>query len=444
MQASDIPYKFAQIWAAAAAAGYVTDPIPETITGAAASQELGFPPITAEPIGSGGVPPDIADFNGMFSYLSGWANWFQAGAPVRYDATFQSDIGGYPEGAIVESASTPGRFWISTTDNNAGNPDTGSTNWRPWPWFHTAATGTASLSRITSFTNYQVSVGATVTLPPASTAEGALFAFYAAGACTIGSGGAGGTFSGGPMTGATSVALATNDWLMVVSSGANWRVLSSSISQGRLLGVQVWAGNATYTPASGMRVVIFEVQGSGASGGGTQATGAGEAAAGGGGGAGGYAKGVFTAGAVGASQAVTVGAAVAGLTGSAGQNGNTSSVGALISAPGGMAGDVGLATTSFVQGTVGGGPSAAPSGGNIETNVGGAGGFGITYADDNCNGGYGGISHYGAGGVTQTNGNGADGINYGSGGAGGQAIQSSGDTAGGASAPGRVTAWEYS
>src|SRR6185312_13578810 len=125
MLASDIPYKFAEIWAAAAAGGYVTDPIPGTATGADASQHLGFPPITAMLPGAGGIPPTIQDFNGVLFYLSAWVRWQQTGTAVPYDATFQSNIGGYPNGAVVGSTVVPYRKWLSTADNNTSNPDTG-------------------------------------------------------------------------------------------------------------------------------------------------------------------------------------------------------------------------------------------------------------------------------------------------------------------------------
>jgi len=129
MQASDIPYKFAQPWGNAAGVGYLTDPIPTTASGGAASQSEGFPPITATPTGAGGIPPDIADFNGAFSYFSLWDRWQQAGGSVPYDATFQSDIGGYPAGARVRSAS--GLYdWLCLVDDNVTNPETGGAGWQ--------------------------------------------------------------------------------------------------------------------------------------------------------------------------------------------------------------------------------------------------------------------------------------------------------------------------
>lgn len=128
MQASDIPYKFAVPWASAATVGYVNT-IPATATGGSASQELGFPPITAAPTGAGGIPPDIADMNGALLYATQWAQWAQAGGPIGYDGTFSTDVGGYPKAAVVSSASVAGNYWLSTAENNTTDPDAGGANW---------------------------------------------------------------------------------------------------------------------------------------------------------------------------------------------------------------------------------------------------------------------------------------------------------------------------
>jgi hypothetical protein len=128
MLASGIPYKFATPWAVDATTGYITSAIPATTTGAAASQQLGFPPITAAPTGAGGIPPNIADFNGFGLYVTAWNQWQQAGGPIYYDATFSSNIGGYPQGAVLLAANRS-TWWMSTVDNNTSDPDTGGANW---------------------------------------------------------------------------------------------------------------------------------------------------------------------------------------------------------------------------------------------------------------------------------------------------------------------------
>ena len=129
MEASQIPYKFATPWGADATSGYVTAAIPATASGGAASQQLGFPPITAQPTGSGGIPPNIADINGLGLYATLWAQWQQAGGPVIYDATFATAIGGYPKGAIIAAGALVGNSWLCTVDNNTADPDTGGANW---------------------------------------------------------------------------------------------------------------------------------------------------------------------------------------------------------------------------------------------------------------------------------------------------------------------------
>jgi hypothetical protein len=48
------------------------------------------------------------------------------GVVIPWSASFP---GGYPRGAIVQSATVLGRFWVSTADNNTTNPDTGGANW---------------------------------------------------------------------------------------------------------------------------------------------------------------------------------------------------------------------------------------------------------------------------------------------------------------------------
>jgi len=129
MDIVDIPYKFQYKWGENATAGFVTDPIPATTTAPAASQSLGFPPETSQPIASGGTPPNINDFNGAYQYATSWLQWFQAGAPVAYDGTFATNIAGYPAGAVLASSTVPGQTWRSTVDGNTSDPDAGGANW---------------------------------------------------------------------------------------------------------------------------------------------------------------------------------------------------------------------------------------------------------------------------------------------------------------------------
>lgn len=133
MQSSDIPAKFPIPFASGAGSSYIRaipkDHVAPTTTDAPASLHDGFPPETFTPLGSGGVPVSGADMNGILNQLSAWQRWLQAGVPAVYDATFSTAIGGYPIRTVLAST-TPGKFWQSTAENNATDPDGGSpANW---------------------------------------------------------------------------------------------------------------------------------------------------------------------------------------------------------------------------------------------------------------------------------------------------------------------------
>jgi hypothetical protein len=128
---SQLPAKFGLAWGQNAGAPYVRS-IPQTsqigIQNCAASLNDGFPPLTFTPATAGGCPPSGQDFNGILKQLSQWAQWQSAGGPVFYDSVFAASVGGYPNGAILSSAVTPGTQWMSTVDNNTTNPDTSTGN----------------------------------------------------------------------------------------------------------------------------------------------------------------------------------------------------------------------------------------------------------------------------------------------------------------------------
>jgi hypothetical protein len=135
-QASSPP-KFPLVWGQNAATAYIRS-IPQNsqigIQNCAASLNDGFPPLTSVPIAAGGCGPFLQDTNGIFKQVSQWSQWFSAGAPIYYDATWATGAAnGYPNGAIVQSAIVPGDFWLSTADNNTSNPDAGGANWVPDP-----------------------------------------------------------------------------------------------------------------------------------------------------------------------------------------------------------------------------------------------------------------------------------------------------------------------
>jgi hypothetical protein len=139
VQASDLPYKLILPWASSAPGGNVTNPIPPTsqigITNGAASLPDGFPPLNFIPVGSGGTPPFGKDFNGAFFIETSWTRWLSAGGPIKWDSAFSAAVSGYMQGAIVQSATTFGQFYICLVDNNTSNPDTGGAGWFKWSPF---------------------------------------------------------------------------------------------------------------------------------------------------------------------------------------------------------------------------------------------------------------------------------------------------------------------
>lgn len=126
--ASGIPGKYQEFWAQNAGGAFVRTVPVTTGTPGFASFDQGFPPTNMT---LGGVNPFGQDMNGILRSLSQWTQWAQMGGPVAYDATFQGQIGGYPAGALIASASTIGLFWLSTADNNATNPDAAGAGWTP-------------------------------------------------------------------------------------------------------------------------------------------------------------------------------------------------------------------------------------------------------------------------------------------------------------------------
>lgn len=132
---SDIPTQFQIPFANNAGAGF-TRPIPVasqiSIQAGAASLHDGYPPVTFLAIGAGGTPPFGKDMNGILNQISAWSRWQGAGAPVQFDGTLSTAIGGYPKGAVVQSSVISTLFWISTADNNTDNPDVTPTSWQPF------------------------------------------------------------------------------------------------------------------------------------------------------------------------------------------------------------------------------------------------------------------------------------------------------------------------
>ncbi|OYV42371.1 MAG: hypothetical protein B7X10_06675, partial [Burkholderiales bacterium 21-58-4] len=106
--------------------------VPDAPTGSAlASWQQGFPPITMTPLGSGGLPPYGADFNGVLNALSANVQWMNAGGTPAYDSTLSTAIGGYPAGAVI-ALSDGYSYVVSTTAGNTNNPNSSMTGWAPF------------------------------------------------------------------------------------------------------------------------------------------------------------------------------------------------------------------------------------------------------------------------------------------------------------------------
>lgn len=134
MLRSAIPTRFQLPWAKNAGGPFIrTVPVASQIgiQDGAASYNDGFPPDCFTPIAAGGVPPFGQDINGVMNATTSWDQWYQAGAAIPYDATFATAIGGYPQGAVLDSAIVLGTQWFSWSDNNLTNPDDPltSVNW---------------------------------------------------------------------------------------------------------------------------------------------------------------------------------------------------------------------------------------------------------------------------------------------------------------------------
>lgn len=147
MRAIDIPTKVPEPFGKNAAGAFIRSIPITTTTPGAASFDQGFPQITAIPVAAGGIPPNIADVNGIMFQVTAWAQWQAAGGNLPpWDSAFSTLIGGYPSGAVVQSATIFGNFWVCMADNNTTNPDTGGANWTMGSLFGSSTTGDFKLS----------------------------------------------------------------------------------------------------------------------------------------------------------------------------------------------------------------------------------------------------------------------------------------------------------
>lgn len=112
----------------AASGGRNVIPVGPTTEGAASYDE-GFPPITRTPRIAGGIPPDGLDMNGILYAISAHTAWQAAGRLYAYNAAVSAAQSGYGVGAILQSASVAGRFFLNALAGNTNNPDSVTTGW---------------------------------------------------------------------------------------------------------------------------------------------------------------------------------------------------------------------------------------------------------------------------------------------------------------------------
>jgi hypothetical protein len=242
-----------------------------------------------------------------------------------------------------------------------------------------------------------------------------------------------------------SAATLTQGTAMTITNAAgSITVATPAITQ---VVIQTFTSGGTYTPTTGMKYCVIEIIGGGGAGGGAAVTGASTVSVGAGGGAGEYARGVFSAATIGASQTVTIGTAGSGSSGAAGGDGGDSSVGAVITAKGGKGGNIGgTAGNSNCNGGLGG---TGGSGGSFRApgEVGETGYANFSTGVVELTAGQGGSSQYGSGGtvdVTAAANQGSAALGYGSGGGGSSNYINQGATlAGGNGTAGIVIITEY-
>lgn len=208
---------------------------------------------------------------------------------------------------------------------------------------------------------------------------------------------------------------------------------------------QVFTASGTYTPNANMVYCEIECQGAGAGGGGVTGA-ANRVYVGGGGGGGSLSRKLASKADIGASKAVTIGAAGTGVSGANGTDGGDTSVGVLCIGKGGQQGSRSPAGSGTPgHGGANGTGDATYQGGNGLPGliVGTAGVITVT------TGGGGGSSMYGAGGLGPITAGGSVSAGslvatgYGGGGAGNGDVNSATTAAGGNGSPGLVIITEY-
>lgn len=89
----------------------------------------GFPPVTMQPLTSGGLPPNGEDVNGALYTTTQAIVHMQKGGGYYFDVDYATDIEGYSIGAVLRSNDNTKAF-ISTINGNLNNPNSNMAGWK--------------------------------------------------------------------------------------------------------------------------------------------------------------------------------------------------------------------------------------------------------------------------------------------------------------------------
>ena len=451
MQLSNAPGKLTLPWAEAGGKNVIPVASQIGITPGAASFTDGFPPLTRTPIASGGIPPSGLDMNGVLFDLSAIVQWANAGAGYVWDSAFatNTNVLGYPQGAQVLRSDGLG-YWLNLADNNQTNPESSPANWVPG-----FTNGTAPIT----MTNANVTLTPLQYGKPIIIITGALtanlnlvFPNIAQQWIVINSTTGAFTISGKTASG-SGVTLGSGGNLLVCDGANNMKIVSGTSGGTTTPVVQTFsgAGNHTYTPTAGMKYGIIKFLGAGGGGGGASAA-TGQASGGAGAASGTYAKVLATAtqivaGGATATNGIVIGAGGAGGGASAGtgSTGGTTTVGTLVSCPGGggAIGSAPTAGTAIAQASGNTGAATISGCTAIVTNNSQTGQPGIVLSLTAELGGAGGASYFGGSGNSSTGNNPGNMGGLGAGGGGASTTNSTTNQPGGAGGDGYVVITEY-
>lgn len=157
-------------------------------TSGLASWSLGFPQITQTPLAQGGLPPQRADFNGIFKAITAFLMFYQAGGVFTYSTTID-----YNDGAFVIYN---GLLYLCTKQNgpNTSNGQQAPTQIGYWsPLVQSSIdntfTGTNTFKNVnaTSGSNINLTAATTVTVPAPSQPNSAVpLSYFQANAAIVG------------------------------------------------------------------------------------------------------------------------------------------------------------------------------------------------------------------------------------------------------------------